>query len=714
MNRKLKYTCAALAAAFPGAAAYAQQTELLQPIVVTSEIADFDPTGRINTLSSLNILGDKHIVDTPFSIRNYSAKQFKETMSTTVGEVLKVDPGIRSNTNEGHINENFSIRGFDSKWEDTNLNGSYGMAPTGRVPTSILDSVTVLKGPNALVAGMPPNGGIGGTVMIHTKRANTDLNEISAEYDLNGYWSPTIDVARRFGDEKQFGARASVNYGEGQHVVRGLHDKDVNAVVALDYTTDRTKINLDAYYVRTHRKDGSPAMIGFPKLGEVLDSPDPKNNYFKHLWAKQNGKYIGLSLEQKLLDKLTFEGGFGFNEQEYRGHVFGTRMIVQDKAGNATSQYYGIGSRTLNQTAYLSLNGIFHTGALEHNVTARGDFLNIREKKHEGRGAKPVDFKTNLYHPSHGGHMPFDDPHMINQNDSDYYSASLVDQISVYDDALQFIIGARYQDMDIRDHSNDTKYDDHKISPTFAVVLKPFEQNWSFYGSYVEALIRGATVNALQDANYGQTFAPYKAKQYEIGTKYQSDSWLHTLAFYQIERPTTVTDMTYRDKANKKITQRTTDDGKSKSKGVEYSFSGIMFDDTLTVLGNVAYLEAEYKRGQAGKMSLEGKTIEGQPEWTAGLSLDYKIPYVPGLSINGRATFVNHQYIDNANEMRIPSYAIFDVGASYTTKVSGVETTFRAGVENVGNRRYWEGVFNSGYALIGEGRTAKLGVTFNF
>ena len=41
-------------------------------------------------------------------------------------------------------------------------------------------------------------------------------------------------------------------------------------------------------------------------------------------------------------------------------------------------------------------------------------------------------------------------------------------------------------------------------------------------------------------------------------------------------------------------------------------------------------------------------------------------------------------------------------------------TTFLANVDNVANKKYWEGVFNSNYALVGGARTYKVGVTFDF
>jgi iron complex outermembrane receptor protein len=38
----------------------------------------------------------------------------------------------------------------------------YGLAPLGHTPTEFLERVEVLRGPNALLNGAAPSGGVGG------------------------------------------------------------------------------------------------------------------------------------------------------------------------------------------------------------------------------------------------------------------------------------------------------------------------------------------------------------------------------------------------------------------------------------------------------------------------------------------------------------------------------------------------------------------------
>ena len=267
------------------------------------------------------------------------------------------------------------------------------------------------------------------------------------------------------------------------------------------------------------------------------------------------------------------------------------------------------------------------------------------------------------------------------------------------------------KDIDIKNPTNPkNNYSEDKVSPSVGVVVKPWGEDLSLYASYVEGLAQGSTVNNPMDANDGTTFAPFQTKQYEVGAKYQYGSWLHTLAAYQIDKPSTITS-NFSDPSNSDIIQITTDGGETKSKGIEYGFSGNVIDD-LIVWGNLAYIDVKYEKNTTA--NIVGNTVEGQPEFTAGLGLEYHLPQVEGLSVNTRATYVDRQYLNNTNTLELPSYTLLDVGAKYKTNIGGVDTTLRANVDNVTDEKYWAGVFNSGFTTLGAGRTYKLGLSFDF
>ena len=52
--------------------ALAQQPTTLATIVVKADSQETDVTGKLKKKATLNILGEKDVLDTPFTIRNYS------------------------------------------------------------------------------------------------------------------------------------------------------------------------------------------------------------------------------------------------------------------------------------------------------------------------------------------------------------------------------------------------------------------------------------------------------------------------------------------------------------------------------------------------------------------------------------------------------------------------------------------------------------------
>ena len=662
--------------------------------------------GKLAKEAKLGALGNKSVIDTPFSVTTYTAKTISDTQAATVSEVLKNDPSIRETTNSGHLNENIQIRGFSVGFEDYNMNGLYGMAPTGRIPTDIIDSVTVLKGPNALVAGMAPAGSVGGVVMAQTKRANQDLTRVSASYEDDGYYKSGFDVARRLGNNKEFGVRVGGSYGQGEHIIDGMDDTNSTGVVALDYTTDKLKLNFDAYAVRDKRDNGSPVMVSMGTIKQVIAAPSGDSNFFPNIHGEQSSQYLGASGEYKFSPDLKVFGGAGYTEKEYSGHIFGTRMIVQNATtGAASSQYYRVGYQEHAVAANLGLEGKFDTGAIQHTLGLRADYLTRNYWQHSAATSNVFD--TNLYDPivDASEQMPTSYPTIVPYADNRYVSYTLTDQMSMLDDKLQVILGARYQDIDTKNLYKKTKYSSDKISPSLGLVVKPFGEDLSFYASYVEGLSEGVTVSDITyptATNKGETLAPYQTKQYELGTKYQVGSWLNTLALYQIEKPEVYQDT---------VTKAVKDDAETRSRGIEFSTAGQLTED-LSLMANLAYIDAEYVK--SGTASQVGNTVIGTPDFTAGLGLDYKIPVVEGMSVNARASYVSEQYLNTDNSLELPDYTILDLGAKYATKIGGVNTTFRANVNNLTDEKYWSGVFGSNYAILGAGRTYKFGVTFDF
>lgn len=678
---------------------YAEDTVILPTLVLQS----YDE-GRIAQKSALGILGEKSLVDTPFSILTYTEQGIKDQQASTVAEVLKNDPSIRATTNAGHMMENLNIRGFDVNHDEIALNGQYGMQPFGNTPTDILDSVTVIKGPNALISGMSPTGGVGGKINGNTKRATKDLIEVSASLEKGGYYKSGFDIARRFGDENQFGVRSSAYYGTGEHIIDGMDDTNVSGLIALDYTTDKLKLNFDAFSIKEDREDGSPTMISLAAYAnkKVPSAPKGDTNYLPYLFGHIKSNYVGLSGEYKFTPDFKVYAGAGYAEKSHSGQMFGTRVNYNAKTNQYYINYYDQPQSEIDVTANSGLEGVFNTGIIRHTIGLRADYLTQKSYQYKTTGSSSAIYLNDIYTPNLA-YAETTSPQTYRYDDNKFVSYALTDQMSVLDDKLQLILGARYQDMDIKNHLNNTAYSDDRVSPSAAIVFKPFGDNFSIYTSYVEGLTQGDTVSTTAGyKNGGETLEPYKTKQYEIGAKYQQGTWLNTLALYQIEKAASLEE-TRTD--GKYLTQN----GQQRSRGIEWMFTGNVMQD-LSILGSIAYIDAEYTKNA----TIEGNTVLGIPHFTAGLTLSYAIPMVEGLSVNTHTAYIGEQYLNQANTIKLPDYTVVDLGAKYMTKIGGIDTTLRFSVDNVADKKYWAGVFGNNYATIGEGRTYTAGLTFNF
>ncbi|MBU30020.1 MAG: hypothetical protein CMK84_00005 [Pseudomonadales bacterium] len=147
--------------------------------------------------------------------------------------------------------------------------------------------------------------------------------------------------------------------------------------------------------------------------------------------------------------------------------------------------------------------------------------------------------------------------------------------------------------------------------------------------------------------------------------------------------------------------------GKQRYRGVEFNAFGQATND-LTVLGGISLLDTE----------LDGNDGIGAPEVQANLGLDYLVPGVDGLALDGRIIYTGEQYIDAANTREIPSWTRFDLGARYSFPINDAqEMTLRARVENVANRDYWAsagGYPGAGYLTVGAPRTVVVSSTISF
>ena len=106
------------------------------------------------------------------------------------------------------------------------------------------------------------------------------------------------------------------------------------------------------------------------------------------------------------------------------------------------------------------------------------------------------------------------------------------------------------------------------------------------------------------------------------------------------------------------------------------------------------------------------------PRWIAKAALEWDTPFVRNLTLNAGLQYYGKSYQDTAAGYRLPSYTTVDLGAKYVLKIAEKQDlTFRAGVENLFNKHYWQvqrGRYDRSFAVLGIPRTYWANMEYSF
>ncbi len=298
--------------------------------------------GQIARGGRLGMLGDTDAMDAPFHITSYTAQAIEDRQATTLGEALAADPSVRSTAPSGDVADAFFIRGFaigDNNIGEIAFDGLYGVAPNYRLLTDYAERVEVLKGPAAMVYGMSPNSGVGGGINMVPKRATQDLTRVRADYGTRSQAGGHIDVARRWGDARQFGVRFNGSYRDGRTPMDHQRREASLGALALDYTTERTQATLDLI----RQREDVDAPTRRPSLATGLAvpaAPDGRRNITQRWeWYDSTEESALLKARHELDDRWSVFGSVGAARSRV-DRLFNTPTIVS-AAGTPASPRRG-------------------------------------------------------------------------------------------------------------------------------------------------------------------------------------------------------------------------------------------------------------------------------------------------------------------------------------------------------------------------------------
>ncbi|MCA1326282.1 TonB-dependent receptor [Herbaspirillum sp. alder98] len=670
------------------------------PTVTVTESRD--PTapyagGLVARGGSLGVLGTASVMDTPFSVTNYTSQGIEDVQARAIGDVIANDASVRNTNGNGGFGDSYQIRGFTMSANDVAFNGLYGMVPLTRMPITMVERIEVLKGPGTLMYGMGPAGGIGGAVNLVAKRAHEEpTSSVTATYLSNSQFGLKGDIGRRFGDNQEWGIRVNALYADGNTGLSGSNQQQSMGSVGLDYNGGRVRWSLDAY---TQHEDSRNFRPQFRIAGlEMPEAPSGKTNLYPGTTLQSDDKAALTRLEYDINDSLTAYGAIGYHVASSAQSWPGANILNARGDTSALSNGY-YDQKVTSTSADAGMRARFNTGGIKHTVMLGLNMLN--QQTDYFFASQSTGVTSNLYNP-----VALPSPTMARtqatpQSQLRLTSFALTDTLSFADDRLRLIAGLRRQQvyshslLSAAQTSNKTA-----ISPVLGVVVKPVE-NLSLYANYTAALTAGSIV-AAPNANAGEAFPPSKSKQYETGAKIDWGRVTTSAAVFQIEQKNNSTQII-------NGVQYATQNGRARIRGLELAAYGEI-QRGLRFNASGTFFDTKLAHTAGG--TTDNNEVGAVPSHNFNLGLDWDTPWVSGLALNTRVARTGAMWYDQTNRVKVPGWTRADIGARYITKTAGQVVTYRANIENLFDKNYW--VMQNGYVGTSSGRTFVLSAQVDF
>jgi iron complex outermembrane receptor protein len=659
----------------------------IETVIVTSEkLPDVYSGGQVARGSRLGLIGNRDIMDTPFSTVNYTNEYIKNIGATRLTDVLTSDPSVTLTSTVARGDDTILIRGFRLLTENMTFDGLYGSAPPRQIAVENVERIELIKGPAALLSGMSPNGDIGGAVNITPKRAGkTPTTQFTAMYAAESEFGGHLDVGRRFGAEEQFGVRFSGVYRDGEGALEGNSRETTDVIVGLDFARGGLRLTGDfGYQKRDYTGIDSDHYLD-ASVTEVPRAPGANDAHFQPWgWQGIEDRYGSARAEHEFSDKALAYAAVGFARSELR--LVGPFAWALQASGDYTEWFWKLAQNLDMNTGELGLRLAVDTGPVEHQLA----FAAMKLEREYGQFADFAPFATqppltsNIYSPTFVARPPgadFSFPAIPRSTDTTLTSFAVADTLSFAEGRTLLTLGARFQQVEV-DRFDGTgarsnAYDEKAVSPAAGLVIKPWK-DVSLYANYSQGLSQGpiAPANAV---NAGEIFEPSKTKQAEAGVKIDHGAFMTSVALFQVTQPSGLTNPT---------TLVFSVDGENRHRGIELNTAGELLPG-VRVLGGVTFMDPELAKTDGG--IADGNVDPGVSKQNVSIGAEWDTPFAPGLTLSTRAIHASSFYLDTANLLESPGYTTVALGARYAFEAREWPVTLRFNVQNVFGEEYWNG-----------------------
>ncbi|MFJ2548460.1 TonB-dependent siderophore receptor [Pseudomonas sp. NPDC087612] len=650
------------------------------------------------------------LLDTPASIAVFNEQLLADRQVRKLSEVLQSDASVGESYAPIGYYENFNVRGFELNAASSYKINGQTIAGEQNVALENKQQVELLKGLSGLQSGVSEPGGL---INYVTKRPE-DVRSVTVSSNEQGERYLATDLGGWFGSERQFGLRANLAHEDIRSYVDHADGKRDFASLAFDWQINPDAVlQLDAEYQQREQR----SVPGYQLLGgnSLPHGIDPHDRLAYQHWANPVS-----------IDSLNFGGRFEYRfSDNWTGSVSASRskVVIDDYSsfawGSSEGAYFSEAGdydiydyRSPDDTrrtdeAQVALNGRFDSLGVGHELTigssAQRRTLDQRPYFNEWIGSGNIYQQTPALEPSEK--KP---GHSTRRLDSRQYGIFASDRIS-FNEHWQTVLGARLVRLDEKTFGEDGNSGrhtrDYQLLPNAALIYKP-RPDIALYTSYSKGLSSGGTAPWFA-SNGAEILAPTLSHQLEVGIKRDwqrlslSAALFQLRQAYQYSQPDGAGGFTYLQQ------------GQQKNIGLELGASGWLTSN-LQINASAAAIRARVKN--SGTADYEDHQALNVPNLRAAVQADYSLP-IPGLALLGGARYSASKYANQAGTVEVGSYAVFDLGSRYSTRIGGYDTVLRLMVDNVFDKRYWRDAgeyLGDGYLFQGAPRTARVSASVSF
>lgn len=660
----------------------------------------------------------------PQSVTVISSDLLAASASQTLSSVIRLDASLADSYNTTGYIESMSIRGFL-----LNQSGNYsrnGLTTSNDAPTALenKERVEVLKGVAGLQSGVSAPGGLVNYVTKVPMKDNFVTAALSAN-DIGGA-KLHLDVNQKWG---ALGVRLNLV----DEALRPQYDRadGTRQLLSLALATELSPATSLSANLEFHRKR-QPSVPGLGLLdvngdgaGDTLpNGVNPLLNLNNQAWSQPfeaSSKTAEVALEHRLNaewrarlainaqrlgidDRLAFpDGCSGAPIYVYPGLCANGDVDIYD--------YRSEGERRNLWSWDARLDGKFKVLGLQH-ATRLG--LNGRGASADLAPMQAYNFVgiTNIYAPVV---LPADQT--LTGKNTDSRERALAAYATLASDLrqnVQSFIGVRgtrlKRSSERSDGSRAVSLEQTVTTPWAGLAWLP-SATTMLYVSWGQGVELEVVPNKPSEfANSGEVLPALKSEQTEIGLKWQANPrLLLTAAAFNVDKP-------YADDVDPGVLSLLAAGAKTaRHRGLELSAVGRL-NAALSLQASLMALDAKYT--QAVDQTLVGQRVTNLPRLKASLFADYKLVALPGLSLNGLATFENGKTVTTDGSVELPSAWQLDAGLSYQQRMAGKPTLWRFNMENLTNRTYWREAptasWGGVYLFPAAPRTLRASVTVEF